>query len=108
MAVLPFHEVVRCLMYSALTVRFDIAFMARQLAQHCQNPGMEHWKAAIQVLRYLKATRNHGLCFGGNDSNNHVLVGYSDADYAGDPDTRRSTSGYVFILIHGLVEGNRL
>jgi hypothetical protein len=94
MAVLPFREVVGCLMYAALTVRFDIAFMAGQLAQHYQNPGMEHWKAAIQVLRYLKATRNHGLCFGGNDSNNHD-------DYAGDPDTRRSTSGYVFILNGG-------
>jgi hypothetical protein len=94
MAVLPFREVVGCLMYAALTVRFDIAFMAGQLAQHCQKPGMEHWKAAIQVLRYLKA----GLCF---DSNNHVLFGYSDADYAGDPDTRRSTSGYVFILNGG-------
>lgn len=103
MAVLPFREVVGCLMYAALTVRFDIAFMAGQLAQHCQNPGLEHWKAAIRVLRYLKATCNHGLCFGGNDSNNHVLVGYSDADYAGNPDTRRSTSGYVFILNGGAV-----
>jgi hypothetical protein len=110
MAVLPFREVVGCLMYAALTVRFDIAFMAGQLAQHCQNPGMEHWKAAIQVLRYLKATRNHGLCFGGNDSNNHVLVGYSDADYAGtrilDVRLRVMFSFSLEVLIHGLVEGN--
>jgi hypothetical protein len=103
MAGLPFCEVVWCLMYAALTVRFDIAFMAGQLAQHCQNPGLEHWKAAVRVLRYLKGTRIHGICFGGKDSNNHVLVGYSDADYAGDPDTRRSTSGYVFILNGGAV-----
>jgi hypothetical protein len=103
MAGLPFREVVGCLMYAALTVRFDIAFMAGQLAQHCQNPGLEHWKAAVRVLRYLKGTRIHGICFGGKDSNNHVLVGYSDADYAGDPDTRRSTSGYVFILNGGAV-----
>jgi hypothetical protein len=101
MAVIPFREVVGCIMYAALTVRFDIAFMAGQLAQHCQNPSMEHWKTAKHVLRYLKATRNHGLCFGGNDSDNHVLVSYSDADYAADPDTRRLTSSYVFILNGG-------
>ncbi len=61
------------------------------------------WNTGKRVLRYLKATRNHGLCFGGYDSYNYVLVGYSDADYAGDPDTRRLTSGYVFILNGGAV-----
>jgi hypothetical protein len=81
--------------YAALTVRFDIALMAGQLAQHCQNPGLERCKAAVRVLRYLKGTRNHGICLGGKDSNNHVLVGYSDADYGGNPDARSSTSGYV-------------
>ena len=98
MSSFPFREAVGCLMYAALTVRIDIAFMAGQLAQFCQNPGMDHWTAATRVLRYLKATRNHGLCFGGKDAIDNVLVGYSDADYAGDPTTRRSTSGYVFIL----------
>jgi hypothetical protein len=95
---IPFREAVGCLMYAALTVRVDIAYMASQLAQHCQNPGMEHWKAATRVLRYLSGTRDHGLCFGGNGPTRHVLVGYSDADYAGDPNTRRSTSGYLFIF----------
>jgi hypothetical protein len=103
MADIPYREVVGCIMYAALTVRIDIAFIAGQLAQHCQNPGMDHWKAAQRVLRYLASTRNHGLCFGGNVPSDNILIGYSDADYAGDPDTRRSTSGYVFILNGGAV-----
>jgi hypothetical protein len=91
MADIPFREVVGCIMYAALTVRIDIAFIAGQLAQHCQNPGMDHWKAAQRVLKYLASTRNHGLCFGGNVPTDKILIGYSDAYYAGDPDTRRST-----------------
>ena len=103
MSTIPFRQIVGCLMYAALTVRVDIAFMAGQLAQHCQNPGMEHWKAATRVLKYLAFSRNHGICFDGNGPVKNVLVGYSDADYAGDPDGRRSTSGYVFILNGGAV-----
>ena len=62
---------------------------------------MEHWKAATRVLKYLAFSRNHGICFDGNGPVKNVFVGYSDAEYAGDPDGRRSTSGYVFILNGG-------
>ena len=93
----PFR-VTGCIMYAALTVRIYIAFIAGQLAQHCQNPGMDHWKAAQRVLKYLASTHNHGLCFGRNVLSDNILIKYSDADYAGDPNTRCSTSGYVFIF----------
>jgi hypothetical protein len=85
-------------MYAAITVRPDIAFIAGQLARFCENPGPTHWKAAKRVLKYLAGTRNHGLCFDGRHIDNNLLIGYSDADYAGDCDTRRSTSGFVFVL----------
>jgi hypothetical protein len=42
MSTIPFREVVGCIMYAALTVRIDIAFIAGQLAQHCQKPGLDH------------------------------------------------------------------
>ena len=51
----------------------------------------------------LASSRCHGLCFDGNEIVKNVLVGYSGTDYADDPDTRRSTSGYVFILNDGAV-----
>ena len=51
--------------------------------------------AAKGVVRYLAGTVTYGIMFG---SNNTEVVGYCDADYAGDVDTRRSTGGYVFIM----------
>eukprot|EP00170_Pyropia_yezoensis_P005168 contig_21086_g5182 len=57
-------------------------------------PTVAHYAAAKTVLRYLKGTLEWGLRYGARGG----LVGYSDADFAGDVDTRRSTSGYVFVL----------
>jgi hypothetical protein len=48
------------------------------------------------VVRYLAGTLTYGIIFGGPDSTD--VVGYCDADYAGDVDARRSTGGYVFIM----------
>ena len=99
----PYREAVGSIMYAAITLRPDISFIAGQLAQHCENPGPKHWNAAKRALRYLAGTRNHGLCFDGSGTNSDNLSGYSDADYAGDPDSRRSTSGFVFLLNGGPV-----
>lgn len=94
-------------MCAVITVRIYIAFIANQLAQHCQQLSMEHWKATKRVLRYLSATRNHGVSFGGSENTRNVLMGYSDVDYAGDQDTRRSTSEYVYIINGGAVTWSR-
>ena len=51
MATIPYREVVGSIMYAAITVRPDIAFIANQLAQHCQLPGLDHWTAAKRVLK---------------------------------------------------------
>ena len=53
------------------------------------------------VFRYLQATLTHGICFSG--SGDGELIGYSDADWAGDIESRRSTSGYVFVLNGGCI-----
>ncbi|KAJ9534588.1 hypothetical protein QJQ45_022193 [Haematococcus lacustris] len=76
--------------------RPDIAYAVGALARHLAAPTQQHWAAAKAVLSYLKGTASQGLVFGGSDS----LQGYCDADYAGDKDTARSTTGYVFTL-HG-------
>jgi hypothetical protein len=47
------------------------------------------------ILRYLRGTTTHALCFGGS---NIVLQGYVDSDMEGDKDSRRSTTGYVFTV----------
>ena len=67
------------------------------------HPTTAHWSAALCVLRYLGGTKGHGVCFGGNNGGDNKIVGYCDVDYAGDLDTRRSTTGYVFIWHGGAI-----
>ena len=62
---------------------------------------MSHWKAAKKVLRYLQGTKDYMLTY--RKSSNLELVGYSDSDYAGCIDTRKSTFGYVFMFAGGAI-----
>jgi len=96
-----YMKLVGSLLYAALVTRPDIAFAVQSLGKHLQGSNEEHWIAAKRVLRYLKGTREVGLKYTGNSTGSFTLVGYADADYAGDKDNRRSTSGYAFTLSHG-------
>ena len=58
--------------------------------------GKEHWQAVKRINKYLINTRNFGITFGNRGSNNN-LCGYTDADYAGCVDTRKSRSGFIFM-----------
>ncbi|KAJ9520612.1 hypothetical protein QJQ45_007481 [Haematococcus lacustris] len=91
-----YSALVGSLLYLSCCTRPDIAYAVGALARHMASPTQQHWAAAKTVLSYLNGTVSQGLVFGGNDS----LQGYCDADYAGDKDTARSTTGYVFTL-HG-------
>ena len=64
------------------------------------NPGRKHWDAVKGVMRYLHGSKDMCICFGDKDES---VVGYTDSDYAGDLDKRRSTSGYVFTFTGGAV-----
>ena len=96
-----YMKLVGSLLYAALVTRPDIAFAVQSLGKHLQGSNEEHWIAAKRVLRYLKGTREVGLKYTGNSTGSFTLVGFADADYAGDKDNRRSTSGYTFTLSHG-------
>jgi len=96
-----YMKLVGSLLYAALVTRPDIAFAVQSLGKHLHLASTEHWIAAKRVLRYLKGTREIGLKYTGTTTGSFTLVGYADADYAGDKDNRRSTSGYAFTLRHG-------
>ena len=98
--VYPYAEVVGSLLYLSVCTRPDIAQAVGALARHVGKPTMRHWLALKGVLRYLAGTQDYGLVFTGSKSSLEV---YCDVDYAGDPDTRRSTTGYVFIMYGGVV-----
>jgi len=57
------------------------------------NPDECHWEAALRCLNYVKATRDKKLTLGGTNKDPPVI--YSDSDWAGDPSSRRSTSGLL-------------
>jgi hypothetical protein len=99
----PYRSIVGSLMYAMIATRPDLAVSVGTLSRFLQNPGLQHWNQAKRVLRYLKATQDVGLEF---KSKGTHLVGYSDADWAGDIDTRRSTTGYLFYLGGALVSWN--
>eukprot|EP00882_Tetradesmus_deserticola_P012471 GHRQ01013216.1.p1 GENE.GHRQ01013216.1~~GHRQ01013216.1.p1 ORF type:complete len:372 (+),score=127.55 GHRQ01013216.1:381-1496(+) len=99
-ATYPYSQLVGKLMYLMVCTRPDIAYAVGALARYMSKPLMTHWQAAKGVVRYLAGTSKHGLTFG---TSKDTLVGYCDADYAGDVDTRRSTTGYVFMMAGGTV-----
>ncbi|CAL8085814.1 unnamed protein product [Prunus armeniaca] len=88
-----FREIVGSLQYLTLT-RPDIAYAVNTVAQFMSSPRAPHLIAAKRILRYVKGTLDHGLVFRPQPLTAR-LCAYSDADWAGCPDTRRSTSGYL-------------
>ncbi|POM67427.1 RxLR effector candidate protein, partial [Phytophthora palmivora] len=92
----PCRELVGALMYLATSTRPNIAYAVGEVAKFCERYNKSHWVAAKRILKYLKTTQDVGLVFNGGIKGE--LVGYADANWAGDLDTRRSTTGYVFFL----------
>ena len=95
-----FASIVGGLMFAACVTRPDIMCAVGQLSQFLNNPSSKHLHAAKRVLRYLRGTSMLGITYRPPPMR---LQGYSDADWAGDMDTRRSTTGYVVMLNNGAV-----
>ena len=95
-----YQRAIGSLMYAMLGSRPDIAFAVSMVSRFASNPTAEHMKAVKRILRYLKGTLNYQLTYRGDLQ---ALTRYSDADWAGDKDTRRSTGGFVFNVSSGIV-----
>jgi TfoX/Sxy family transcriptional regulator of competence genes len=95
-----YQGAVGALMYLMLGTRPELAFPISVVSRYAANPTDNHVSAVKRILRYLKGTLNYELNFKGSTS---PLVGYTDADWAGDKDTRRSTSGYTFNIGSGAI-----
>ncbi|GAU44848.1 hypothetical protein TSUD_112220 [Trifolium subterraneum] len=88
-----YKQMVGCLMY-LLATRPDLAYSVCLIARYMDKPTEIHSAAAKRILRYLKGSISLGVLY--KRSMNQELVGWTDSDYAGDSDDRKSTSGYVF------------
>ena len=91
----PYASVVRSLMYAMLCTRPDICYAVGVVSRFQSNLGPNHWIAMKHILKYLRRTRDYVLVYSGDDLKIH---GYTDSDFQGDRDSRKSTSGSVITL----------
>ena len=83
-------------MYAQVCTRPDIAFVVGVLGKYLSDLGQNQWKAAKKVLRYLQGTKDLMLTY--QRTNILEVVGFSDSDYVGCVDDKKSTSGYIFMM----------
>ena len=95
-----YQRLVGRLMYLGHT-RPDLAYALSVVSQFMHSPKEEHMNAVIRILRYLKSSPGKGIVFTKGD--NLDIKGYTDADWAGSIDDRRSTSGYFTFVGGNLV-----
>lgn len=96
MSRVPYASAVGSLMYAMVCTRPDLAHSVSVVSRFMSQPGKKHWQAVKRIFRYLKGTSDVGLIYRGDIQ--CLVTGYSDSDYAGDVDSRRSMTGYVFTL----------
>ncbi|UZJ53681.1 hypothetical protein CBS101457_003001 [Exobasidium rhododendri] len=98
-----YQSAVGAIMYAAMGTRVDIAFSAQLLSRRLNAPTSAHWAAVKHLLRYLKGTANYHLSYIIGVSPVSNLNVYCDADYAGDKETSRSTTGMISTFNSGIV-----
>jgi len=95
-----FKQVVGSLMYLTAT-RPDLMYGVSLISRFMSCPTEQHWLAAKRLLRYLMGTMNLGIFY--KKGGCKQLIAYSDSDFVGDIDDRKSTTGCVFIISSGAV-----
>lgn len=96
-----YQSMVGSLLYAAMATRPDIAQAVSAVSKFNANLDASHLTAVKRILRYLKGRVNLALKYERSDCK--ALIGYSDADWAGDQDDRWSTTGNIFLLSGGAV-----
>eukprot|EP00833_Pecoramyces_ruminatium_P008864 jgi/Orpsp1_1/1182896/evm.model.c7180000083102.2 len=89
-----FRSLLGALLFISTRTRPDIAFAVNRLSRYCENPTKVDYDQAMMTLQYLKTTIDKSIHYDGNSK----LTCYTDADWGGCEKTRRSTSGYIFLL----------
>jgi hypothetical protein len=97
-----YKQMVGCLMY-LLATRPDLAYSVCLVARYMERPTEIHVAAVKRIMRYIKGTISLGVLYSDEDNGKLLLQGWTDSDYAGDSDDRKSTSGYVFKLGTGAI-----
>jgi len=99
---IPYASLIGSINYCAVSTRPDIAYATNKCAQFASKPTLAHWEAAKRIVRYLLHTKEYGILYkmsgGGIEGYAHNMAGYVDADFAGDLNDRKSTTGWTFMF----------
>ena len=98
----PYINAVGSLMYLATSTRPDIAYAVGVLCRFNSNPGKAHWSAVQHLFRYLKGTLDYKLTYS-PDPSGQLFTSYCDASHGDNPDSGRSTGGYILKIGTGAV-----
>ena len=91
-----FQKEIGSLLYLTTATRPDLAYSVGNCARYMSNPSIEHFNALNKIWRYLAKTARYSLIY--QSDQKPLLKGYCDADWGGDYDTRKSTTGYIFLF----------
>ncbi|XP_062103402.1 secreted RxLR effector protein 161-like [Humulus lupulus] len=97
MSKVPYSNDVGSIMYLMVCTRPDLAHAISVLSKYMSNPGRTHWLAMKWLFRYLIGSTKVGFFYKQLQAST-TIEGYSDADYAGDRDSRKSTFAYMFLM----------
>jgi len=103
-----YRGIVGSLIYATISTRPDITHAVNMLSRFMSRPGNNHLNAGKRVLRYLHGTSEYGLQYNRNRNENGKITisAYSDSDWGGDLEDRKSTTGYVVFINDNLVSWN--
>ncbi|MBW0555649.1 hypothetical protein O181_095364 [Austropuccinia psidii MF-1] len=96
-----YWSAIGALNYISLNSRPNITFAVSHLSQFLENPGITHWTACLQVLRYLYHTKTLALHY--TNTGSKGVMGHADADWGNSVMDRRSISGYTITLNGNLI-----
>jgi len=101
-----YRSIIGSAMYAAQLCRPDALFSVCKLSRYLNEPTMAHMSQAKRLLIYLKTTKNTGITYGRQKHGiigHNIIFGYADADFASDLDSRKSTTGWVFMYNGGAI-----
>ncbi|KAH7281556.1 hypothetical protein KP509_36G053500 [Ceratopteris richardii] len=93
----PYANILGSLHYLVTCTRPDLCFATNYLSRFIKEPQAIHVQYIKRLLRYLRATSHLGFSFSPSPPS-PSLIGYSDADWGGDPTSLQSTPGYLYLL----------
>ena len=100
MSMIPYAPAIGLIMYAMLCTRPNVSYALSVTSRYQSDPGMGHWVAIKNILKYLRRTKDVFLIYGDGDL---IINGYSDANFQSDRDDSKSQSGYVFTSNGGVI-----